>query len=158
MIEKSYVDKKLTFTLFLLVLGIASAIKISAVFADVPDVLGIEFWISGTETIPNITIRHASPTASHYVDVVEVDIDGAVHNVPFIPSQSTTTFVVQFNMGEITGVPMVKARAHCNFHGWSTWSEPIEVPEFSQVHLFLILMFVSLGVLLLKTKIKTVVQ
>ena len=158
MMEKSYVDKTVTFTLLLLILGIASAIKIGAVFADVPDVLDIEFWISGNETILNITIRHASPTASHYVDVVEVDIDGAVHNVPFIPSQSTITFVVQFNMGEITGVPMVKVRAHCNFHGWSTWSEPIEVPELSLAHLFIILMFVSFGVLLLKTKIKTVVQ
>ncbi|UCE43628.1 MAG: hypothetical protein JSV57_04525 [Candidatus Bathyarchaeota archaeon] len=126
--------------------------QISPVSADVPDVLSVEPWISGADTILNITVRHASPTSSHYIDVVEVDIEGDVQTINLDPPQSAPTFLVQYNMGEITETPTVQTRAHCNFHGWSSWSEPVVVPEFPAIYLLLMLVIVSIVVLGLKSK------
>jgi desulfoferrodoxin (superoxide reductase-like protein) len=92
------------------------------VLADVPDVLNVEPWTNGTETVLNITVRHSAPTSSHYINIVQVDVDGAVDDINLV-SQSTNPFVIQYNMGEVAGEPSVRARAHCTLHGWGSWSE-----------------------------------
>jgi len=60
---------------------------------------------------------------------------------------------VQFNIGELTEEPTVRARAVCTIHGWSSWSNSVQVPEFSLIQPILILAIVSIAVLLLKSKI-----
>jgi len=118
----------------------------------------IERWTSGTDTILNITVRHSSPTSSHYVNEVEVDVDGAVHDLDLAP-QSTETFVVQYNMGELVDEPTVRARAHCTIHGWSSWSNSEKVSDSSSIPLLpilaivLVLAIVSIVVLLLRSKV-----
>lgn len=88
---------------------------------------------------------------------VEVDVDGAVQNIDLVP-QSTVTFVVQYNMGEIADEPAVRARAHCTIHGWSSWSNSEQVSDSSSIPLLLILAIVlvlaivSIVVLLLRSK------
>lgn len=136
--------------LFLIYTAITS-FQIQPVLADVPSVLGIEPWTSGTDTVLNITVRHSFPTSSHYVNKVEVETDENVIGVDLTP-QSTVTFVVQYNMGEVADTPTVEARAHCNLHGLSSWSEPIVVPEFSIIALLLILITVSIAVIFLRKK------
>ena len=149
---KNRIGNKSLFIMLFLALATITGFQINPVLADVPTVESIEPWTSETDTILNITVRHASPSSSHYVDKVEVDIDGAVHDIDLTP-QSTLTFVEQYNMGEVVDTPTVQARAHCTFHGWSGWSEPVEVPEFSSIHLLLVLAIVSFAVLLLRSKI-----
>lgn len=144
-------DKRLYIALFLIYTAITS-FQIQPVLADVPSVLGIEPWTSGTDTVLNITVRHSFPTSSHYVDKAEVETDENVIGVDLTP-QSTVTFVVQYNMGEVAGTPTVEARAHCNLHGWSSWSEPIVVPEFSTIALLLILVTISIAIIFLRKKV-----
>ncbi len=132
--------------------------QIHPVLADVPSVLSIEPWASGTDTILNITVRHSSPTSSHYVNEVEVDVDGAVQDVNLTP-QSTVTFVVQYNVGQTSEEPTVRARAYCTIHGWSSWSNSEQVSDSSSTSLLPILgivsglAIVSIAVLLLRSKV-----
>ena len=112
----------------------------NSVVADVPDIISVEPWTSGTETVLNITIRHSSPTTNHYIDVIQVEIDSVVNNVQLNP-QSENPFVVQYNMGELTTEPSFRVRAHCNLHGWGGWSSSQIIPEFSSI---LTLIFASL--------------
>ncbi|UCB60828.1 MAG: hypothetical protein JSV75_04325 [Candidatus Bathyarchaeota archaeon] len=137
--------------LLVLALAVLFAFQTNLVLADIPDVTSVEPWTSGTDTILNITVRHASPTPTHYVDAVEVDIDGTVEAV-YLEGQSTETFLAQYNMGEVTDTPAVQARAFCTWHGWSSWSQPVVVPEFSTIYLFLFLAFVSIAILLVRSK------
>ncbi len=152
---KNFRGKKSLFVMLFLALLIIASFQIKLVLADVPNVESVEPWTSGTDTILNITVRHSSPTTSHYVNKVEVDVDGSIQNIdlPSTPIQSAPTFVVQFNMGELTTTPTVKAKANCNLHGPGDWSNPVEVPEFSPIHLLLVLAIVSSAVLLLRSKI-----
>ena len=153
--NKNRIGKKIVLIMLFLATIMITGFQINPVLADVSTVENIEPWTSGTDTILNITIRHNNPTTSHYVNKVEVDIDGAVQNIdlPSTPLQSAPTFVMQFNMGELTTTPTVKAKANCNLHGSSGWSNPVEVPEFSPIHLLLVLVAVSTAVLLLRARI-----
>ena len=137
--------------MLVLALAVLFAFHINPVLADVPTVESVEPWTSGTDTILNITVRHGLPASGHFVWQIEVDIDGTVHIMELEP-QSTVTFVVQYNMSELVGTPTVKVRADCNLHGWSGWSEPVVVPEFSTISLLLILAIVSMAVLLRKSR------
>jgi hypothetical protein len=127
------------------------AIPITPVMADVPDVLTIEPWTSGSDTILNITVRHAAPSGFHYIDQVEVDIDGSVQVITIPSAQTTTTFLVQYNMGTVTTTPTVTARARCTVHGWSAWSSPVVVPELSIV-LPLLLVALTAVLILFRSK------
>ncbi len=132
--------------------------QIHPVLADVPSVSSLEPWTSGTGTILNITVRHSSPTSSHYVNKVEVDVDGAVHDIDLTP-QSTVTFVAQYNLGELADEPTVRARAHCTIHGWSSWSNSDQLSDSSSIPLLPILAIVSvlaiaaIVLLLLRSKV-----
>ncbi|UCE16085.1 MAG: hypothetical protein JSV12_00225 [Candidatus Bathyarchaeota archaeon] len=158
MVKRFRKRKKSSFIILFTVLTTFAGFQIHPVLADVPSVLSLEPWTSGTDTILNITVRHSSPTSSHYVNKVEVDVDGAVHNIG-LTSQSTVTFVVQYNLGELADEPMVRARAHCTIHGWSSWSNSDQVSDSSSIPLLPILAIVSvlaivsIVLLLLKSKV-----
>ena len=113
------------------------------VYADVPSLVSIEPWTSGSETILNITVRHSSPTGNHYIDLIQIDIEGTVNDVR-LNSQSANPFVVQYNMGILSGEPSVRARAHCNLHGWGGWSTPQIIPEASSSIALVFLSFLLL--------------
>lgn len=121
--------------------------------ADVPTLIDIEPWINGTETILNITVRHSAPTSSHYIDIIQVDIEGAVNDVN-LNSQSINPFTIQYNMGELISEPSVRIRAHCNLHGWGGWSTSQIIPELSFSHLIIVLAVLSIAVIILKSQIK----
>ena len=151
--------------LFLLILSAIICFNINSIFAqDLPDqraIDSIDFYTSGTETILNITVTHVSPTMPSqynpidYIDHVELEIDGAF---PYISVDTTDYqlqhFSVQYNMGEITGTPSVRARA-VNLQGPGEWFGPITIPEFSLIHIAPILAVISIAILLMKSKITT---
>lgn len=144
-----------TLLIFPIFLTIA-ALQIRPVLALTPSVDVPVPWASGTHTILNITVRHDKtnpPFSDHYVDYVEVDIDGTPHTINLEPPQPDQFFIIQYDMGEVTGAPTVRARAHCTYHGLSVYSPSIQVPEFSFSQLLLILAAISIAVVLLRSKV-----
>ena len=151
----------LTVPVFLLLLCASALIstfslgtEIVRVRADVPTVLSINPWTSGGNTILNITVRHADPSSIHYIDQVDVDKDGSIQSISLSP-QSTVIFTIQYNLGAVTGMPSVRARAHCIVHGWSDWSSSIAVPEFSPMFVPVILVSLTLFTIFARSKLKT---
>lgn len=135
----------------ILAFAMIAGMPVIRVMADVPDVLTIKPWTSGSDTLLNITVRHAAPSGFHFIDQVEVDIDGSVQVITIPTAQTTTTFLVQYNMGVVTTTPTVSARARCTVHGWGAWASPVVVPE---LHLVLPLLLVALTVVFVLTRSK----
>ena len=50
--------------------------SVAFVFADVPSVLELTTEKDGGDNFLVIEVRHSSPTSSHYVDIIEIEIDG----------------------------------------------------------------------------------
>jgi len=97
--------------------------------ANVPTVLQVENISQDSNGRINLQISHANPSSNHYVDLVEVDVNGQVKQFPQQP-QSSDPFTVELELGQVQGTPNVRARAHCIIHGWSDWSNQVTVPEF----------------------------
>ena len=106
--------------------------SINMVRANVPSGLQIENLSQGTTGKIRLRVDHLNPGATHFVDVVEVDVSGQVKSFTLQP-QSNNPFTIELDLGQIQGTPSLKVRAHCNVHGWSGWSDTVQVPEFSNV-------------------------
>lgn len=119
----------LTLTVIFSLLTVLSLI--GAVSANVPTVAQIDNISQGSSGKVRLQISHLNPSATHYVDTVEVDVDGRVVQFNLQP-QSSDPFTVEIDLGQIQGSPNVRARAHCILHGWSSWSNQIQVPEFTE--------------------------
>jgi hypothetical protein len=123
-------ELKAIFFCFLLACAVFSlCVLISDVRAIVPVVQEVVFWENGENTMVNVTVYHTPVNTFHYVDQIEVDIDGTITSYPV--SQSSTTFTAQINLGQISGNPPARARAHCTIDGWSSWSSQQTIPELS---------------------------
>jgi hypothetical protein len=97
--------------------------------ANVPTILQVENISQGSMGRIRLQISHANPSSSHYVDLVEADVNGQV--TPFsLQPQNSDPFTVELDLGQVQGTPNVRARAHCITHGWSDWSSQVSVPEF----------------------------
>lgn len=106
-----------------------------SVTANIPSVLKIENISQDSAGKIKLQISHVSPSTNHYVDMIQIDINGQTKTFNITQPQTTDPFSGEFDLGQIQGTPTVKARAHCNIHGWSLWSDGVTVPEFSQVGL-----------------------
>jgi len=101
--------------------------------ADVPFVMSIENLSQGTTGKIKLTIHHMDGTSTlsaHYVDIVEVDVDGKVKQFTYDNPLQNSPFVVELDLGTIKASSVVKARAHCIIYGWGAWSDAVPVPEF----------------------------
>lgn len=155
MLVRNSREKKVSLVLMLfLVFASIVAFQICHVSADTPHDISIQPWTSGTRTTLNITITHdgGAPTSTHYVNTVQVNTSGVVDDITPTP-QSTVTFVVQYDMGEITGTPTVQVRADCTLHGWSGRTSPQSVPEFPLIALFPVFAALTVAVLLLHSRL-----
>ncbi len=110
--------------------------------ADVPTIVSISANpivdcgtpLAGRGFLLVVTIRHANPTASHYIDKIEI-LKGKTTEAIDLQPQSGETFTTtailcegrEYQAGEELNV---QVRAHCNIHGWGSWSSSISVPEF----------------------------
>jgi len=92
--------------------------------ALVPSIASVSFREVGSTIWLDIEISHQSPPTigpSHYVSNVQLEINGAATDLTQTP-QSTTTFIVEYNLGSNANTYSVRARALCNVHGNSAWS------------------------------------
>ena len=124
------------------------------VYADVPSILNVEHSIDGTDIILNITVRHSGPTSNHYINSVQVEIDGVINTIN-LNQQTTEIFTVQYNMGELNSELSIRVRAHCIIHGYSSWSTSETIPEFGMINPIIIVIVLSILLLFLTFKIKT---
>lgn len=103
-------------TLFTVSFFLASMLSVTIVRADVPSVLQINV----VEDKIMVEIRHSSPSSSHYVETVEVRIDGEVYEIELDP-QTETVFEVEIMLDDVD-LTYFEVRAKCISHGWSNWS------------------------------------
>jgi uncharacterized membrane protein YozB (DUF420 family)/desulfoferrodoxin (superoxide reductase-like protein) len=116
--------------LFAALFLLASVLVVDTVLADVPVVNSVKPWTraSDNHVILNITVTHRNYYTGHYVDYVQVDIDGAIDTTNLSPPQPVNqAFVVEYDMGVISTNPTVRARAHCTLHGSSIWSASVKI-------------------------------
>ena len=79
--------------------------------AIVPEIQEVVFWNNGENAMLNVTIYHTPVTAFHHVEQIEVNIDRIITSYPV--SKPSTTFTAQINLGQISGNPFGRTRAHC---------------------------------------------
>lgn len=126
---------------------------IASVEAIVPQVQDIIVQDSSGETILNVTVYHTPVTSTHRVDRIEVDVAGSVTSFPVV--QSLTTFIVQPNLGQITGTPATRVRAHCTIDGWSSWSETFQIPEFPSWIILPLFLITTLVVIIYRNRLRS---
>ncbi len=116
--------RKNTFlTIFTVSFLLVSLLSVTIVRADVPSVLQIN--VVDGKIIAEI--RHASPSFSHYVETVEMRIDGEVYTINLDP-QSEVVFEVEIVLDDVD-LTYFEVRAKCISHGWSNWvSYGVEEP------------------------------
>jgi hypothetical protein len=119
--------------------------------AIVPEIQEVVFWNNGENNMLNVTIYHTPVTAFHYVDQIEVDIDGIISSYPV--SQPSVTFTAQINLGQIIGNPLGRTRAHCTIDGWNSWSSQQAIPELSLSTIISLCLVGTLMVIVVKKKL-----
>ena len=137
-----------------MVFSVVVCLSLNPVSALAPIVTSLEYSTTGTDTILTINIEHTLPGAgdSGVVSAVEVDVDGTIYTMS-INDPGTSTFSVEYNMGAVTGNPIVRARAEESTAGWGDWCNPITIPEFPLSHLLLFFLVISIAVMFLRLKI-----
>jgi len=110
----------------LMVFLVLSLIQTLIVYADVPTVVELVLETRGEDTVLVIRVRHSSPSQTHYVYEIEVEVDGKVEKIER-DSQSDTTFTVEHAVD--SKAADIRARAHCTNHGWSRWKGLTEEPS-----------------------------
>jgi hypothetical protein len=63
-------------------------LPIMMVFADVPSILELKRETRGSETVLLIRVRHNSPSSNHYVDTIDVEIDGKAEKITGLGPQT----------------------------------------------------------------------
>jgi len=94
---------------------------LTVIHANVPTVLSLEELRRGDDDVLIIEVSHGSPSSSHYIDSIEVEVDGEAFTIEDLGEQSGTVFTVEHIL-ESSGTG-IRVRAHCNLHGWSQWTQ-----------------------------------
>jgi hypothetical protein len=110
------VRKNAFLTLFIQSLLLASLLSVTIVRADVPSVIQINV----EDGMILAEIRHAFPSSSHYVETIEVRIDGEVYEIDLDP-QTETVFEVEIMLEDVD-LTFFEVRVKCISHGWSSWA------------------------------------
>ena len=99
----------------------------------------------------NVTVFHSPQYSIHYLNSIEVDLNGSI--IPFpVAHRPQNTFTVTCDLGPILGTPTATVRAHCNIDGYSQSYGPTIVPEFTVLSLLLVLVLTTLTATILFRK------
>ncbi len=90
------------------------------VYADVPTVLSITRRTVSSNTIIDVTVRHAGPSVNHYVNQVSLDLDGTIKVYADLPKPTEVQTTFTLNIGSANPTT-INAQAVCNIHGASPW-------------------------------------
>lgn len=150
--------------LYLLAFSVLTSLSVvKPVLADTPRVINVIPWDSGGNTMLNVTVYHdaGAEVPGHYVDNIEVNAAGNIQN--FAQSGPHTYYDIvnhYFNVtvGPITGItgtPTTTVRAHDIVHGWSVDNWTGQIPEFTTVILFSVLILATTTALFVFQKNRT---
>ncbi len=106
--------------LSIVILFMISVSSATIVLADVPDVQNIEAVKKDSNTDLEIEVRHGSPSNSHFIDVIEVEVNERLDRIDNLDPQTSTIFTYTHDIGN-TQYESIRVRVHCNLHGWSSW-------------------------------------
>jgi hypothetical protein len=101
--------------------------------ANIPSGISIVNESQGNTGKIKVSISHfdgTSATAVHFIDIIEVNVDGKVQQFTYTYPLEGNPFTVELDLGPITATSVVSVRAHCTVDGWGAWSETVPVPEF----------------------------
>jgi len=106
------------FLILIFILLLSSLTFLNEVNADVPVVLKIKV---DEEEEPKlvISVRHGNPTLIHYVNEIQIELDGELTKLTDLDPQSDVDFIEEYIIN--SEVENVRVRAKCIVHGWSSW-------------------------------------
>ncbi len=113
---KIYMEKR--FLIFISLLLLSSLTFLNEVKADVPIVLKIEVDEEDEHKLV-ITVRHGNPTLIHYVNEIQIELDGELTKLTDLDPQSDVEFIEEYDID--SEVENVRVRVKCIVHGWSSW-------------------------------------
>jgi hypothetical protein len=134
--------KNTPYALLLIIAIIVALGYAGSASAIVPVIENVVVWSSGSDTVLNVTVFHTPETSLHHVDSVEVNVSGSILSFP-VAVQTTETFVIQCDLGQIQTNITASVRAHCTVDGYCEWYGPIQIPEFSPTITLLMLLLVA---------------
>lgn len=105
----------LTFISLLILSSLSFLIEVKA---DVPVVLKIEVDEEDDHKLL-ITVRHGNPTLIHYVNEIQIELDGELTRLTDLDPQSDVEFVVEYDT--VSEIETVRVRVNCIVHAWSSW-------------------------------------
>lgn len=118
-----------------------------------PVVDNVVVFENAGKTMLNVTVSHSPPSPAHYVDFIEVNLNGTILTFP-VDYRPENSFTVTCDLGPLLENPTATIRAHCKVDGYSqTPFGPIIVPEFQNPTLLLILLLTT-SCILISTKTK----
>jgi desulfoferrodoxin (superoxide reductase-like protein) len=134
-------DKKKSLIFYSSLIILLVGLWVPHVYADIPKMLSIEF--NDQSKMLEMEIQHLRPSSTHYVDKIEVEVNGNAESIDISEAQTSTPFTVTYQVTE--KVSSLRVRAHCNLHGWSQWIELEsdqetnvgEIPGFPSISIFL---------------------
>jgi len=122
----------------MLILGafVLSAIFVRPVLSHPAEIRDVVPRDVGGVTYLNITVWHDANSSVHYVDIIEVTDGANTTSLPIDPQslEADGTFAIDYNMGSVSGTPIIIVRARCTITGYSgavSWTG--KIPEFSSV-------------------------
>jgi hypothetical protein len=139
-----------TFLLLSSIVLISLSVRIQA---DMPEIRQIENVSQDSTGKIKVQIRHDrsldTNMSIHYVDKIQIEVDGNIKQFyPCECKQESKFFIVELPLGDIQEHSEVKARVHCTIHGWSAWSDHVQISEFSsKVIITIIILVCSIFVL-----------
>jgi hypothetical protein len=142
----------------MLMLGILTSLSsgfIGPVFshpAEVRNVVSED--VNGSARL-NITVWHDVETSLHHVDNVEVTFGTNTTSLMIGPQllKPDGTFTIEYDLGQISGTPIINVRARCTISGYSDavpWSG--QIPEFSSIIILPLFMIAALFMVVLLKK------
>ncbi len=149
--EENIMKKSTTILLIILVSSILTYMTKSVTAGD-PIINDVVVFEDSGITKLNVTVFHSPQYSIHYLDSIEVDLNGSVASFP-VAHRPENTFTITCDLGPILGTPTATVRAHCNVDGYSQSSYgPIVVPEFPAISLLIVLVLTSLAATFLFNK------
>lgn len=115
---------------------VLSVIFVRPVLAHPPEIRDVVPRDVGGVTYLNITVWHDVESTIHYVDLIEVTNGANITSLPIDPQplEADGTFTIDYNMGPVSGTPIIIVRSRCTITGYAgavSWTG--KIPEFSSV-------------------------
>ena len=142
----------------MLMLGILTSLSsgfIGPVFSHPAEVRNVVSEDVNGSTHLNITVWHDVETSLHHVDNVEVTFGTNTTSLMIGPQllKPDGTFTIEYDLGQISGTPIINVRARCTISGYSDavpWSG--QIPEFSSIIILPLFMIAALFMVVLLKK------